>query len=461
MASKLPLFKHTKHIDLPGQTVDLETGTDTTVILRKHRDVIFHFALQSVKKIEVKVPGKSVAKSTLYDPKQKKLVKTLTIPNGAPYPVWIGREFNAEISVFGDGKLIGRYNPKKLDPSPVDPAPPFKPQPILIGFKEDANAGVGQCTPDDPYGIGAAFHQQQPWLGKNLDFVSTLKDLQDYQYKNLLPELTPQQRVVMHVLPVSMPAAQSLPESHELAVKADELEKYLNQTQLQTFMSSTLNSAADSTLFKSAADYVKDNRHWRERLSGKMRLKKVRGQLMLVWVGRSDPSKLKHLPGTTYGMANPKVAGVTGGYTVKSNQPFRRFALSALQTTGNNALDAVKPGKALGSVGFVLDVYGDYRTVFGESKGSKDVAEFLGRAGLSLVSAGASAALGGALAALSTAGLSMMFGLVGMATPVVLLFGVGLLAFYGASFIVDSSLGSEKAKSSSGDFGRFIGDLVR
>ncbi|MDC7704603.1 hypothetical protein [Vogesella indigofera] len=450
MASKLPLFKHTKHIDLPGQTVDLETGTDTTVILRKHRDVIFHFALQNVKKIEVKVPGKSVAKSTLYDPKQKKLVKTLTIPNGAPYPVWIGREFNAEISVFGDGKLIGRYNPKKLDPSPVDPAPPFKPQPILIGFKEDAKAGAGQCTPDDPYGIGAAFHQQQPWLGKNLDFVSTLKDLQDYQYKNLLPELTPQQRVVMHVLPLSMPAAQSLPESHELAVKPDELEKYLNQTQLQAFMSSTLDGAAGSTLFKSAADYVKDNRHWRERLSGQMRLKKVRGQLMLVWVGRSDPNKLKHLPGTTYGMANPKVAGVTGGYTVKSNQPFRRFALSALQTTGNNALDAVKPRKALGPVGFVLDVYGDYRKVFHDQNGSKDVTEFLGRAGLSLVSAGASAALGGALAGVGMMLTSAVYVAAGITMPVAVVLVVGFVAFLLASTIIDNTLGSDTAKRNAG-----------
>lgn len=450
MASKLPLFKHTKHIDLPGQTVDLETGTDTTVILRKHRDVIFHFALQSVKKIEVKVPGKSVAKSTLYDPKQKKLVKTLTIPNGAPYPVWIGREFNAEISVFGDGKLIGRYNPKKLDPSPVDPAPPFKPQPILIGFKEDAKAGVGQCTPDDPYGIGAAFHQQQPWLGKNLDFVSTLKDLQDYQYKNLLPELTPQQRVVMHVLPLSMPAAQSLPESHELAVKPDELEKYLNQTQLQAFMSSTLDGAAGSTLFKSASDYVKDNRHWRERLSGQMRLKKVRGQLMLVWVGRSDPSKFKHLPGTTYGMANPKVAGVTGGYTVKSNQPFRRFALSALQTTGKNALDAVKPGKALGSVGFVLDVYGDYRKVFHDLDGSKDVSEFLGRALVSLASAGASAALGGALAGVGMMLTSAVYVAAGITMPVAVVLVVGFVAFLLASTIIDNTLGSDTAKRNAG-----------
>lgn len=116
----------------------------------------------------------------------------------------------------------------------------------------------------------------------------------------------------MHVLPPGTQLAQAMPEGSEHTLPMRDLEKYLSPAQAEAVALSTLDAVAGDTMFKTGADYLKDNRHWRERLGGQVRLKKVRGQLMLVWVGRSDPAKFKHLPGTTYDMANPKVAGVTG-----------------------------------------------------------------------------------------------------------------------------------------------------
>lgn len=95
-------------------------------------------------------------------------------------------------------------------------------------------------------------------------------------------------------------------------------------------------------------------------------------------------------------------------------------------TTASN----FKSGLKIQVIGTIVDLYGDYSTVFG-SDGSKDLSEFLGQAGVSLFKAGTTAAIGGALAAVF-GGILLTAG-----APVLLVAGVVVLGYIAAATVLD------------------------
>lgn len=121
-------------IDLPGQPIQCWT-TDVdkvTVILKKHRDVVFDVDMGAGKAYTV------WAESEMYDPKSKKLVhprETLSFKDGELLHLWIARNFQGKIYLYEGGNLIGAYDVKKLDPSVESIDPAFKPAPINIILK--------------------------------------------------------------------------------------------------------------------------------------------------------------------------------------------------------------------------------------------------------------------------------------------------------------------------------------
>lgn len=70
-----------------------------------------------------------------------------------------------------------------------------------------------------------------------------------------------------------------------------------------------------------------------------------------------------------------------------------------------------------------------------DEKGSRDLSEFLGRADVSLAKAGATAALGGILAAALTAAAAAIFGVAG--APVFLVVGLVIGGYILAQTVVD------------------------
>lgn len=133
--------KITVPIDLPGQPIqcwtnDVET---LTVILRKHRDVIFDIELVRGKQYTV-----SSESSSVYDTRSKKIVhprENISFKDGEPLHLWVGRNFKGNLLLFDGGKQIGRYTVNQLDPTIENIDPAFKPAPIVIAMKNHSNLG--------------------------------------------------------------------------------------------------------------------------------------------------------------------------------------------------------------------------------------------------------------------------------------------------------------------------------
>jgi hypothetical protein len=122
-------------IDLPGQPIQCWT-TDVdkvTVILKKHRDVVFDVDMSAGKTYTV-----WSEMSEMYDPKAKKLLhprETISFKDGDLLHLWIARNFQGKIYLYEGINLIGAYDVKKLDPSIESLDSAFKPAPINIVVK--------------------------------------------------------------------------------------------------------------------------------------------------------------------------------------------------------------------------------------------------------------------------------------------------------------------------------------
>ena len=122
-------------IDLPGQPIQCWTSDveKITVILQKHRDIIFDVDMSAGKTYTVWAEA-----SEMYDPKAKKLIhprETLNFRDGELLHLWIARSFKGKIFLYEGKNLIGAYDVKTLDPSIESLDPAFKPAPINIILK--------------------------------------------------------------------------------------------------------------------------------------------------------------------------------------------------------------------------------------------------------------------------------------------------------------------------------------
>lgn len=122
-------------IDLPGQPIQCwTTGVEkVTVILQKHRDVIFDVELSAGKVYTV-----WSELSEMYDPKAKKLMRpceTVDFKDGQILHLWIARSFKGRIFLREGKNLIGAYDVKQLDPTIESLDAASKPAPINIILK--------------------------------------------------------------------------------------------------------------------------------------------------------------------------------------------------------------------------------------------------------------------------------------------------------------------------------------
>lgn len=70
------------------------------------------------------------------------------------------------------------------------------------------------------------------------------------------------------------------------------------------------------------------------------------------------------------------------------------------------AAENFKSGMKIQIIGTIIDLFVDANSVFFDENGSKDLSEFLGRAGVTLVKAGMTAAIGSVFAAAGVAGVT-------------------------------------------------------
>ena len=124
-------------IDLPGQPIQcwMEDAEAITVILRKHRDVVFDIQIALGKKYTI-----ISDQSEMYDTRTKKLIHPLEkiyFQDGEVLHLWIGRNFIGKISVYDEFKRIGEYGAANLDAGIESIDPSFKPAPISIIMRGD------------------------------------------------------------------------------------------------------------------------------------------------------------------------------------------------------------------------------------------------------------------------------------------------------------------------------------
>jgi hypothetical protein len=142
-----------------------------------------------------------------------------------------------------------------------------------------------------------------------------------------------------------------------------------------------------------------------------------------------------------YRLGSKESAFLGGGYARTGKSAYGGFKRIMLTSRQNFVA-----GMKVQVIGTVIDLIVDAHTVFGDEHGSRDISEFLGLAGVSILKAGATAVLGNALAALGTAALTAMVG-VG-ALPVGIAVLIVVAGFIGAAMLidmVDDGLGIKKS----------------
>lgn len=127
----------TVQIDLPGQPIQCwgQNIDKVTVLLRKHRDVVFDIDLCSGKTYTVLAD-----RSEMYDAKNKKLVhpgEKLNFKDGELLHLWVSRDFKGKIFLYESAKLIGSYSLPKVDVGLESSDPAYKPPPINIALKSE------------------------------------------------------------------------------------------------------------------------------------------------------------------------------------------------------------------------------------------------------------------------------------------------------------------------------------
>nr|WP_256978719.1 hypothetical protein [Burkholderia sp. AU33423] len=133
-----PLVQHNVCIDLPGEAVSCRAETDLTVLLRKHRDVVFDIKLHAGATYTVTTTHPDRPTGRFYDTKRKVNTGETTFKDGESCHIWIGRNFEGSLILKQGEKVLGRYPISKMDyTNSCTDDPKDKPAPMFITLHDD------------------------------------------------------------------------------------------------------------------------------------------------------------------------------------------------------------------------------------------------------------------------------------------------------------------------------------
>lgn len=433
-------------IDLPGETIQCWRSSDNIrVILRKQRDVFFDIHLKAGTTYTVE------SKSDFYVPKTKKLVRKAQFKDGEPFHLWVGRDFRGKIVLKVDGVVLGTYEPNVLDAKKYGADPKVKPEPLMVIMGQRDAPATFSCTPQDMFGAGSTLNIFKPQFDSKLGLLKDYGSMFDYRRPAEAPqieeyacvaealphEIQPQvlKQLDSGVAVVGTPAQIFVPptgkeKSSDLYTALGAAGAYISGSSIFT-----------ANWFKEPAGYLQE--HWRalNRLSMKVRVeRRVKGKYRVIFKGRPMTRivaeafgaaamrrpKVEKMP-----LGDPRSAFIDGAYQRMGKDGYRGAVKRIMMTASDN----FKGGMKIQIIGTVIDIIGDATTVFGNEKGSKDLSEFLGRAGVSIVKAGATAAIGALAAAIVTAVVTAASATV--AVPVFAAVAIVVAGYIGAAYIVD------------------------
>lgn len=449
-------------IDLPGEAVQCWRSSDNIkVVLRKHRDVFFDVNLTT---------GTSYTVESLHDfycPREKKLLKRANFQDGEPFHLWVGREFKGGLVLKSGKKILSTFEPNKLDGQKYDAHPKTKPEPLMVILgKKDLTSPL-MCTHKDPFGMSGAEGIFKPMFDPKMSFLKQYGTDFDYQYSAQQAEIT-EYACVTEALAAEIQPQVIKQLDTGVAVQGSIHQIFLppqsnvQKSDLYAAMGTAAgyisgNETLTANWFKETAGYLQE--HWKkmDKLLMFVRIeKKVNGKYRVLFKGRPLVKVISQLLGSA---TNAKVVHqrvplgsgasgfIDGGFGKTGKAGYGGIKRMMLTTSEN-----FRGGVKIQIIGTVIDLIGDANTVYFDEKGSKDLSEFLGRAGVSIAKAGATAALGSALAA---AGVAFAVFVVGAgAVPVVVAVGVVIGGYILAATIVDYIDNTFNIKNSVADWAR-------
>lgn len=444
-------------IDLPGEEFSCYvTEPNVEVMLRKHRDVVFDID-----------QGKSATyavfadQSDFYNARDKKLVEhkkkhQVTFRDGERLHIWISRDFKGRLILKQGHVVLGEYQPNRLDRTDHGPDPITKPEPLVIAIGKAPTSGVstGMCTPQDPFGI-ADNHSAQKSL-----FEKWLKDMPAhgtrFDYNRLLDSretktIDAHEYVVVSEVLASEIQPQVRAQLDQGVAVQDLPEKVFSPLTVETALAAASTKLLDALLesaWKESAGYVQE--HWKQyrKLGMTVRIeKRPKGKYAAIFKANVAAHKIsgaaaKQIAGAAASSVKPKYsqaklgsggsAFLDGGFAKTGKAGYGGAKRIFLNSAKN-----FKSGMKIQIIGTVVDLYGDMTTVFGEN-GSKDLSEFLGRAGVTLIKAGTTAVLGSLFAAGVFMGSAAVAGAIGVAAvPVAIVVTLVVIGYILSATLVE------------------------
>lgn len=435
-------------IDLPGEAVQCWRSSDNIkVVLRKHRDIFFEINLK---------PGASYtveSEHQFYSPKQKKLLKRITFSDSERFHLWVGRDFKGKLLLRSGKSVIGTYEPNKLDVKGYDANPKTKPEPLMVILGKKELSYPLTCTPQDRFGTTDTQGMFKSFLDPKMSYLKTYGTDFDYQYYQQQPEIK-EYACVTEAL-----ASEIQPQVVAQLEAGAAVEGTINQIfvppkpgTLKSDLYSAMgvatgyisgNEYLTANWFKETAGYMQE--HWKimNRILMTVRIeKKKKGVYRVLFKGRLVSR-----------LASQVMGAGTNAKSIKSfptGSAGSSFIDGGFQKTGKAGYGSLKrlvltnaqifrSGVKIQIIGTVIDLIGDVNTVYFDEKGSKDLSEFLGRAGVSIAKAGATAVLGSIFAATGLALAGAGLALVGTAAalPVALVVAVVIGGYIAAATLVD------------------------
>lgn len=215
-------------------------------------------------------------------------------------------------------------------------------------------------------------------------------------------------------------------------VSIGSLETMLNPKDFNELVKNIINTPTtpESAATLNGIAFIKDNRHWKDALNRKVKIKWVRGYLAIVFKGPNPPVNFTHA-----GLAHDKLKGMSGGVHVRKDRIWLSFK------NAHTVQSVAKGIRGIPALGLVLDLIGDYKAVMVDENGSREIMELLGRAGISAIAAGVGVVAGSA--ALLAVAKAFSLGVIST-TPVGLVLLVGLVAVVAVGYVI--SAGSSQIK---------------
>ena len=401
------MIEHRVCIDLPGEPVDCWAETDITVLLRKHRDVIFDLHIKPGATYTVEA-----TEDWIYDVVKKKRVKHGQFSDGQRYHIWISRDFKGELILRMNGSVLHRYSPISLKSATESGDPKAKPAPLILSLGSQS-AVVAQPQSTEAWQEHVSlFAKRSPLVCRNtdgelpggawwaemipLDFGVPLRATEPPTVASMRGH---EEDTVVHVFEVSLAHAPA--EVIAFAQNGGE------DTALDTNKIMTRNWLIGQ--LAGGASFVKDNfAELRDVWNRSFRLMQIvhpKAGAKTYVVFRGNAGLRKVITGTRYGARSSKILAITAGTGTFE---------SATAAAWDASKGAFKRATGVALIfTMTLDVaewYRDYTKIDKTGNRSKDLFDLFAKIGVDMVSAGiaaavSTAAVGALMTGLLTAGL--------------------------------------------------------